>query len=83
MRDIFASPDIPHDENKFAKGLKDRADLTEILRKSGTWENWLHDTAIITGPGRHYILVGVTRHPKGDEYLEDLAREVDAVMRTP
>jgi beta-lactamase class A len=82
MREIFASGDIPHDENKFVKGLKG-SDVSEILRKSGTWEDWLHDSAIISGPGRHYILVGVTRHPKGDEYLEDLAREVDEVMRKP
>jgi len=75
MLEIFASPEIPHDQNKFAKGLGGRD--VEILRKSGTWQDWLHDTAIVTGPGRHYILVAMTRHPKGDDYLAELAREVD------
>ena len=78
MLEIFASPDIPHDDNKFVKALSGRD--VQILRKSGSWENWLHDTAIITGPGRHYILVALTQHPKGDEYLVDLAVAADDLM---
>jgi beta-lactamase class A len=79
MREIFASPDIPHDDIKFVKGLKDRKEV-QIVRKWGTWENWFHDTAVITGGGRHYILVALTEHPKGDAYLEALAKEVDDVI---
>ena len=75
MREIFASPDIPPDDIKFVKALADRK--LEIIRKWGTWENWFHDTAVITGPGRHYILVALTHHANGDEYLVDLAKEVD------
>src|SRR5689334_19834572 len=55
MREIFASPEIPHDNIKFVKGLANRN--ARILRKSGSWEDWLHDAAIVTGAGRHYILV--------------------------
>jgi len=80
MKEIFLSPDIPHDDHKFVKGLHGR-DLT-ILRKWGSWEDWLHDSAIIEGPGRRYVLVGLTHHPKGDAYLEELASEVDDLMRT-
>jgi hypothetical protein len=32
---------------------------------------------VITGPDRHYILVALTKHPKGDDYLVDLAKSVD------
>jgi beta-lactamase class A len=81
MREIFASPDIPPDDIKFVKALKDRN--LQIIRKWGTWENWYHDTAVITGPNRQYILVALTRHPKGDDYLEDLARAVDDLMQNP
>jgi beta-lactamase class A len=80
MREIFASPDLPHDDIKFVKALKGRPGVT-ILRKWGTWEDWLHDTAVIEGPGRKYILVGITHHPKGDEYLEALAAAVDDLMQ--
>lgn len=75
MRKIFESPQIAHDQIKFVKGLAGRD--AEIIRKWGSWENWLHDAAVIKGPGRHYILVALTHHPKGDDYLEALARAVD------
>ena len=79
MKEIFASPDIPHDDIKFVKALDGRG--VTLLRKWGSWENWLHDSAIITGPGRCYILVALTNHPRGDEYLVDLATEVDDWMK--
>ncbi|HUA64758.1 MAG TPA: serine hydrolase [Alphaproteobacteria bacterium] len=79
MREIFASPDIAAEDIKFVRGLEGRH--LEILRKSGTWENWLHDSAIITGPDRCYILVALTNHPRGDDYLVDLAVAADDLMR--
>jgi beta-lactamase class A len=78
MREIFASPDIPHDNIKFVKGLAGRD--VQIIRKWGTWENWFHDSAVVTGPGRRYILVALTHHPKGDEYLVGLAQAVDDLL---
>jgi len=78
MREIFASPDIPHDNIKFVKGLAGRD--VQIIRKWGTWEDWFHDSAVITGPGRRYILVALTHHPKGDDYLVELAPAVDDLM---
>jgi beta-lactamase class A len=79
MLDIFASPEIPHDQIKFVQGLAGRN--LKILRKWGSWEDWLHDSAIISGPDRKYILVALVHHPRGDEYLVQLAREVDDLMR--
>ena len=79
MREIFASPEIPHDQIKFVKGLAGRN--VTILRKWGSWEDWLHDSAIIRGPNRKYILVALTHHPRGDDYLEELARRVDDLMQ--
>jgi len=78
MREIFASPDIPHDNINFVKGLAGRD--VQIIRKWGTWEDWFHDSAVITGPGRQYILVALTHHPKGDEYLVELAKAVDGLI---
>ncbi len=78
MREIFASPDIAHLDDKFVRGLAGRD--VQILRKSGWWEDWFHDTAIVTGGGRHYIVVAMTHHPRGDEYLVEFARAVDDVL---
>jgi beta-lactamase class A len=80
MREIFSSPDIPHDNIKFVKGLAGRD--VQIIRKWGTWEDWFHDTAVVTGSGRHYILVALTKHPKGDAYLTELAAKVDDLLTT-
>src|SRR5437867_12170759 len=46
MRQIFASPDIPHDHINFVKALAGRE--VQLIRKWGTWEDWRHDAAIIT-----------------------------------
>ena len=80
MREIFASPEIPHDDIKFVKALWGR-DGMQIIRKWGTWEDWRHDAAVIIAPGRHYILVALTQHPRGDDYLVDLAGGVDDLMQ--
>ena len=39
------------------------------------------DTALITAPGRRYILVALTQHPKGDDYLVELAKQVDDLLK--
>jgi beta-lactamase class A len=78
MREIFLSPEIQHDQIKFVKGLEGRD--VEIIRKWGSWEDWLHDAAVVKGPGRHYILVALTHHPRGDEYLVELASKVDDLL---
>ncbi|GEM_PF-353708 len=78
MREVFASPEIPHDRMKFVKGLAGRP--VKIRRKSGSWEDWLHDTAVVTGPERHYILIGLTHHEAGDLYLEGLAGAADDLI---
>ena len=78
MREIFASSDIPHRDDKFVQGLAGRD--VQLLRKSGWWETWFHDTAIVTGHGRHYIIAALTHHPQGDAYLAELAAAVDDVV---
>src|SRR5258706_6023941 len=78
MHEIFASPEIPHLTDKFVKGLAGRD--VQLLRKSGWWEDWFHDTAIVSGADRHYIIVAMTHHPNGDAYLENFARAVDDLI---
>lgn len=79
MREIFRSPDIPHKEDKFVAGLEGRPSL-EIRRKAGWWEDWSLDTAVVTGPGRHYIIVAMTHHARGEKYLQALAAAVDDAL---
>ncbi|MBA4137443.1 MAG: hypothetical protein C0518_09030 [Opitutus sp.] len=79
MREIFASPDIPHKEDKFVAGLAGRG--LEIHRKAGWWEDWWHDSAAVTGPGRHYLVVALTHHARGEEYLQAFAAAVDDELK--
>ncbi|HEX7154304.1 MAG TPA: serine hydrolase [Thermoanaerobaculia bacterium] len=78
MREIFASPGIPHDDHKFVKGLAGRE--RQIIRKWGSWQDYLHDSAVVTGKDRHYIIVALTHHARGDEYLAELVQAVDELM---
>lgn len=78
MKEIFATPSIPHDHLKFVKALAGRD--VEILRKWGSYQDYLHDSALIAGPNRRYVLAALTHHPKGDAYLVELARAVDDWM---
>lgn len=79
MREIFRSPDIPHKDDKFVAGLAGRAGL-EIRRKAGWWEDWNLDTAVVSGPERHYVVVAMTHHAHGEEYLRAFAAAVDDLL---
>jgi beta-lactamase class A len=79
MREIFESPDLEPTDMDFVKGLAGRD--VHIIRKWGQWEDWNHDSAVITGADRHYILVALTRNAKGEDYLVELSRAVDDLMQ--
>jgi beta-lactamase class A len=78
MREIFASPGLAHREDKFVLGLAGRD--VQVRRKAGWWEDWFHDSAVVTGGGRHYLIVALTHHPDGDAYLVKFARAVDDLL---
>ncbi len=78
LREIFDAPAIPHDRHRFVLGLAGRP--VAIRRKWGEWEDWRHDAAVVTGPGRHYVLVALTHHPRGDDYLVALAAGADDLL---
>jgi beta-lactamase class A len=79
MREVFRSPDIPHKQDKFVAGLAGREGL-EIRRKAGWWEDWNLDTAVVAGPERHYLIVAMTHHPRGEDYLRAFAAAVDDLL---
>ena len=79
MRAIFASPDIAHIDDKFVKGLAGRE--AQLLRKSGGWEDWYLDSAIVSGGGRHYLIAAMTHHPQGNAYLAEFAAAVDDLLK--
>lgn len=78
MRAVFAAPALDAHPTAFVAGLRGRN--AGVIRKNGRWEDWHLDTAVIEHRGRRYALAGLAHHPRGLEYLEGLARELDRVM---
>lgn len=71
MKLALSRPAIKH---KFVKGLRGRN--VEIFRKSGTWRQYHSDSAIVETPRGSYILVGLVEHPRGGDWLVQLAGDL-------
>jgi beta-lactamase class A len=70
MLEALAQPGISH---KFVKGLEPFGDI-ELFRKSGTWQTWHADSALVRDDEQVYVIAGLVHSPDGGEVLERLAR---------
>lgn len=77
MKAILGNPGIQH---KFVKGLKSVSPEAQIYRKSGSWQNWHADSAIVEHAGRTYIAVALAESPQGGEWLKNLIGEMDQII---
>lgn len=75
MKGMLSQPAIHH---KFVKGLSGRD--VEIFRKSGSWNQFHADSAIVESPRGTYILVALAEHPAGGEWLSRLAGTLHGAM---
>ncbi len=75
IKEILSNPGIRH---KFVKGLagKPRA----IYRKSGTWQQWHSDAALVEAGNKKYIAVALVKDPRGGEILPRLIRKLDDIV---
>jgi beta-lactamase class A len=78
MKDALSKPGIHH---KFVKGLESRGQV-RLYRKSGTWRQFHSDSALVEGPGRRYVLVGIAEDEHGGEWLARLAVPVDDLIES-
>ncbi|MDH3272602.1 MAG: class A beta-lactamase-related serine hydrolase [Gemmatimonadota bacterium] len=60
MKTILADPAIHH---KFVLGLEEARPRSVIYRKSGTWQNYHADAALVERDGRKYIAVVLLESP--------------------
>ncbi len=83
MKDILGNPAINH---KFVRGLASRPN-SQIYRKSGTWERWHADAALVERDGHKYVAVALLDAPSGTNggnILSSLiVRLDDLVFRSP
>lgn len=76
MKQILGKPALHH---KFVKGLEARPGAT-IYRKSGSWENWHADSALVEREGCKYIVVALAHHPRGGQWLARLIVPLDELI---
>jgi beta-lactamase class A len=80
MKELMGDSAIHH---KFAAALGEIDPQAMIFRKSGTWQHWHSDSAIIERNGRRYIAVGLCENPQGGSWLERILHVVDALVMDP
>ena len=77
IKEILSKPGIHH---KFVKGLETAKPGCEIYRKSGTWETWHSDAALVEHDGKKYIAVALMQDPHGGEVFTRLIVKIDDLI---
>ncbi|HSO62382.1 MAG TPA: serine hydrolase [Desulfobacterales bacterium] len=80
MKAILGNPEINH---KFVKGLKSLHPDSTIYRKSGTWQDFHCDSALIEHEGHRYIAVALSQSPVGGRWLSELIVAMDNLICRP
>jgi beta-lactamase class A len=80
MKAILGNPEINH---KFVKGLKSLHPDSTIYRKSGTWQDFHCDSALIEHEGHRYIAVALSQSPDGGRWLSELIVAMDNLICRP
>ena len=78
MLATLADPGLPH---KFVKGLEGIPDL-KMYRKSGSWDRYHADSALVVEKDRAYIMVALARDSNGGDWLAELAPRLRGLIVT-
>jgi beta-lactamase class A len=73
----MAPPEYFH---KFVGALGGRPGLEFVARKSGTWQNFHSDSALIQHGSARYIIVGIAEHANGAKWLDQIAHLADDII---
>ena len=76
MLDALSHPGIQH---KFVKGLQGVPGV-EVYRKSGTWETFHSDSALVRFRDQTYIIVGLANNRNGGNWLAQLAKPINEMV---
>lgn len=77
MKNMLGNPGIKH---KFVKGLLASHPEAKIYRKSGSWNKWHADSAIVEAEGHEYILVALAENPDGGRWLSSMITPIHELM---
>jgi len=76
MKTMLSQPGINH---KFVKGLRLYPGV-EIFRKSGTWQRWHGDSALVEAGDVRYIIVGLIEDTRGGDWLAAMIKPIHELM---
>jgi beta-lactamase class A len=76
MKRMLGNPGIHH---KFVKGLENHPEA-KIFRKSGSWNKWHADSAIVEAEGHKYIVVALAENPEGGSWLSNMIAPIHDFM---
>jgi beta-lactamase class A len=77
MLDLLSHPELHH---KFVSVLDRVAPTAQVYRKSGSWENWHSDSALVWDKNRRYIVVALADDPAGEMLLRELMLKIDTEL---
>jgi beta-lactamase class A len=77
MMEILSAPAIRH---KFVIGLANSNPDARLYRKSGTWQQFHADSALVVDPGYRYIAVAIVEDEAGEAILEELIGATDKAV---
>ena len=73
----MAPPEYVH---KFVAALRDRRGLSFVARKSGTWQDFHSDSALVEHDGRRYVIAALAAHQSGETMMRQIAEIADEVI---
>jgi len=79
MKQALSEPAIHH---KFVKGLESRPGVA-IYRKSGTWQDFHADSAMVEAGPHKFVMVGLAHHQDGGEWLVRIAAPMHDLVVSP
>jgi len=77
MLDMLVDPELHH---KFVNVLDRVAPNAQVFRKSGTWQNWHADSALVWDKTRRYIVVALAEDAGGESIMRDLMLRIDKTL---
>ncbi len=77
MLAMLVDPQLHH---KFVSVLDRVAPAAKVYRKSGTWETWHADSALVWDKTRRYIVVALADDSKGETILRELMLKIDNLL---
>jgi beta-lactamase class A len=77
MLSMLVDPELHH---KFVSVLDRVAPNAKVYRKSGTWQTWHTDSALVWDEDRRYIVVALAEDAGGETMLRELMLKIDTAL---